>query len=237
MTTQVFGLDIDRRTIGIAVGVLGVVAAAVLGFQITGPKITEVQSLEGQIATANSTLATQQQQKQQLAEVPTKLVRANQTFDNLVALLPKEEAQSILLIDVARIVQGSQAQLVQFSPGVLEPSTEVQGLNNLAKATSKVSITGTFPQTLKVLRDIERLEQLLKVEELAVTPKTADAKDPKTLGTLSMAFNLTAYSLPPGAVIKPVEAKPAEGAKKDEKPADSLSENPALQPKTPAPAQ
>ncbi|WP_218082662.1 type 4a pilus biogenesis protein PilO [Anthocerotibacter panamensis] len=210
MTTQVFGIELDRRSIAILIGVAGLAIVGVVAFNVTVPKIAEVQSLDEQITTVRQSLDSQTQLRNRLADVPTKLARAQQTFENLTDLLPKEESPSILLIDIARIVKGSKAELVQYTPGKPTPTTEVAGLSNLSKSTSKVSLTGTFAQSLNVLKDLERLEQLLKVEDLTVTPATGNDK----AGLLTVGFSLSSYALPSGqAAPAPAPAASATPAK------------------------
>jgi len=217
--TQVFGLDLDRKNIAIAVGVLGLGVVLYVAYSFTYPKVAEVQSLDEQLTGARQNLDSQTQQKASLAEVPAKLARAQQTFTNLTALLPKEADQSILLIDLARLVKGSRVTLTQFTPGKPTITPEVAGLSNLYKSTNKVTITGDFVQILATLKDLERLEQLLKVEDLSITPGTASAQTAKTPQPLviksapvplSVTFNLAAYALPTATAAAAPPPPPAK---------------------------
>ncbi|WP_287129539.1 type 4a pilus biogenesis protein PilO [Candidatus Cyanaurora vandensis] len=216
MTTQVFGIDLDRRSIALMVGLVLGSIVGVVAFNFAYPKVAEVQALDEQLNTARTNLDSQTQQRTSLAQVPIKLSRARQTFDNLTALLPKEADQSILLIDIARIAKGSQASLTQFTPGKLVATTEVTGLSNLYKSTSKVTVSGDFTQVLVLLKDLERLEQLLKVEDVTVAPGTKAANE-VNVGPqpLTVTFNLSAYALPTGPLppsVTPATAAPATPA-------------------------
>jgi Tfp pilus assembly protein PilO len=70
---------------------------------------------------------------------------------------------------------------------------------------NKVSFKGNFPQVLKVLQDVERLEQLLRIENLSLKP--TGQKDRADL--LQVDFDLVAYLISDRAPAAPAAAAPA----------------------------
>ncbi len=195
MTTQFFGLELDRRGIGLVLGLAGLSIVATLALYLTSPKISEAQALDQQLTTARQNLELQTQAKNSLLTISEKLNKSQKVFHNLVGLLPQQGDQSLLLLDLNHTVRTAKATLVQFTPGVAVLSTEVAGLSNLSKTTSKVTVGGTFAQQLQVLRGLERLEHLLKIENLNLTPET------NQMGNLVMTFDISAYALAGDAMI------------------------------------
>ncbi|MGA7953246.1 MAG: type 4a pilus biogenesis protein PilO [Gloeobacterales cyanobacterium] len=189
--TKVFGLELDQKTLTLLGGVGGALVIGILAYNLVFPLYTQNQELQGQIDQKTQEKATKTQELTSLATVPEELSRVKATFSRIAGSIPKNFDISTLLIDITRIVEGTGAQLVKFTPGQPTATQEVKGLNNLQKVVNKVSFKATFPQTLKVLQDVERLEQLLRIENLSLKPIAQKER----ADLLQVDFDLVAYLL------------------------------------------
>jgi Tfp pilus assembly protein PilO len=189
--TKLFGLDLDQKTLALLGGVGGALVIGVLAYNLISPLYTQNQELQSQIDQKTQEKATKTQELSRLATVPEELNRVNSTFSRIAGSIPKNFDISTLLIDTTRIVEGAGAKLVKFTPGQTTATQEVQGLNNLQKVVNKVSFKATFPQALKVLQDVERLEQLLRIENLSLKPIVQKER----ADLLQVDFDLVAYLL------------------------------------------
>jgi type IV pilus assembly protein PilO len=190
-STKLFGLELDQKTLALLGGVGGALVIGLLAYNLVFPLYTQNQELQSQIDQKTQEKATKTQELSSLATVPEDLNRVKSTFSKIAGSIPKNFDISTLLIDTTRIVEGAGAKLVKFTPGQTTATQEVKGLNNLQKVVNKVSFKGNFPQTLKVLQDIERLEQLLRIENLSLKPI---AQKERT-DLLQVDFDLVAYLL------------------------------------------
>ncbi len=223
--TKLFGLDLDQKTLALLGGVGGALVIGVLAYNLISPLYTQNQELQSQIDQKTQEKVTKTQELSSLATVPAELNRVNSTFSRIAGSIPKNFDISTLLIDTTRIVEGAGAKLVKFTPGQTTATQEVQGLNNLQKVVNKVSFKGTFPQALKVLQDVERLEQLLRIENLSLKPIVQKER----ADLLQVDFDLVAYLL---------SDTPAVGNASATAPAsqEAKSSSPSATSKTPIPA-
>jgi Tfp pilus assembly protein PilO len=196
--TKLFGLELDQKTLALLAGVGGSLVIGILAYNLVSPLYTQNQELQGQIDQKTQEKATKAQELTTLAAVPEELTRVKTTFSRIAGSIPKSFNISTLLIDTTRIVEGAGAKLIKFTPGQNVATQEVKGLNNLQKVVNKVSFKATFPQALKVLQDVERLEQLLRIENLSLKPISQKERP----DALQVDFDLVAYLLsdaPPAA--------------------------------------
>jgi Tfp pilus assembly protein PilO len=204
-STKIFGLELDQKTITLLAGVGGALVIGVLGYNLVAPLYAQNQELQGQIEQKTQEKATKTQELTSLATVPEELGRVKATFSRIAGSIPRNFDISTLLIDTTQIVEGAGAKLIKFTPGQATASQEVKGLNNLQRVVNKVSFKGNFPQVLKVLQDVERLEQLLRIENLSLKP--TGQKDRADL--LQVDFDLVAYLISDRAPAAPAAAAPA----------------------------
>ncbi len=198
--TKLFGLELDQKTLALLAGVGGSLVIGILAYNLVSPLYTQNQELQGQIEQKIQEKAAKTQELSTLATVPEELTRVKTTFSRIAGSIPKNFDISTLLIDTTRIVEGAGAKLIKFTPGQSVATQEVKGLNNLQKVVNKVSFKATFPQALKVLQDVERLEQLLRIENLSLKPISQKERP----DALQVDFDLVAYLLS--------DALPAAGA-------------------------
>jgi Tfp pilus assembly protein PilO len=198
--TKLFGLELDQKTLALLGGVGGSLVIGLLAYNLVSPLYTQNQELQSQIDQKTLEKATKTQELSGLTTVPEELNRVKETFSRIAGSIPKNFDISTLLIDTTRIVEGAGAKLIKFTPGQNVATQEVKGLNNLQKVVNKVSFRATFPQALKVLQDVERLEQLLRIENLSLKPISQKERT----DSLQVDFDLVAYLLS--------DATPAGGA-------------------------
>ena len=190
-STKVFGLELDQKTLTLLGGVGGALVIGILAYNLVFPLYTQNQELQSQIDQKTQEKAAKTQELTSLATVPEELSRVKTTFSRIAGSIPKNFDISTLLIDITRIVEGAGAKLVKFTPGQPTATQEVKGLNNLQRVVNKVSFKATFPQTLKVLQNVERLEQLLRIENLSLKPIVQKERS----DLLQVDFDLVAYLL------------------------------------------
>lgn len=189
--TKLFGLELDQKTLALLAGVGGSLVIGILAYNLVSPLYTQNQELQAQIDQKTQEKATKTQELSTLGTVPDELSRVKTTFSRIAGSIPKSFNISTLLIDTTRIVEGAGAKLIKFTPGQNVATQEVKGLNNLQKVVNKVSFKATFPQALKVLQDVERLEQLLRIENLSLKPISQKERP----DALQVDFDLVAYLL------------------------------------------
>ncbi|MBD1917068.1 MULTISPECIES: hypothetical protein [Cyanophyceae] len=194
-----------------------------------------VYSLLGGSQTLDTLLLDINQQIQNSNAAIADVLRANPaTLDNaqLAALgLTREQLQRVK----TQFAGTSQVQkqlfsseLLRFNPSPPEPVTDrAPELNGkLERVTVDVSMQALFPQTLSIMRNIERLEPLIIIKDVqqSIAPPPADATEEELLGisrllltdfTLEVLVPIGDPSVPPEPPPPPAPAEgetPVEGA-------------------------
>jgi type IV pilus assembly protein PilO len=197
-TSRFFGLELDRRGISVLVGVGGMLVVGLVAFNITLPQFNRIQELDAQISQKQQEVDTK---KSQLAQLPALLAereRSGQLLRAVTSLIPTADKLPSLLIDTTRLVKASNADLRKFTPGELKAIPELNGAVNIQSTSAKVSLTASFGETLALMRNIERLEQLLRIENISLKPvetKTPAPGAAPATQRLVAEFDLTAYML------------------------------------------
>jgi type IV pilus assembly protein PilO len=188
-----------------------------------------VYSLLGGPQTLDTLLLDINQQIQNSNAAIADVLRANPaTLDNaqLAALgLTREQIQRVKtqFADTPQVQkQLFSSELLRFNPSPAEPVTDLgPELNGkLERVTVDVSMQALFPQTLSIMRNIERLEPLIIIKDVqqSIAPPPAETTEEELLGISRLL--LTDYTLevlvPVGDPSVPPEPPPppapAEGA-------------------------
>ncbi len=194
-----------------------------------------VYSLLGSSQTLDTLLLDINQQIQNSNAAIADVLRANPaTLDNaqLAALgLTREQLQRVKTqFAGAPQVQKQlfSSELLRFNPSQPEPVTdrgpELNG--RLERVTVDVSMQALFPQTLSIMRNIERLEPLIIIKDVqqSIAPPPADVTEEELLGisrllltdyTLEVLVPVGDPSVPPEPPPPPAPAEgeaPVEGA-------------------------
>jgi len=162
----------NYQLIGIGIGVLGVVVAALIGWFMVKPAWEKNQEqrkklaeLEKQIKTGATLEAEEEKAKAQRAI-------AQRRKEEVTALFASEKALETLLLDMHRIVDARQAQMNRFepsnsgSPEVISDGSLGPLVNGkLKQKEMKMELTGSFDQIRSVLLTMERLQPLLVVKD------------------------------------------------------------------------
>jgi type IV pilus assembly protein PilO len=224
MTTSArfLGIELDRRGIAFLVGGGGLLVVALIAWQITLPAYTRIQELDTTIAQQKQDISTKQQQ---VAEKPGLLAqkqRSEQLLASTISLIPSQDKLPSLLIDVTSLAKSSNVDLRKFTPGEIKAMPELNGVANIQSTAAKVSLTGNFSDVLQMIGKIERLEEILRIENVTLKPIETKSLLPgaPTTQRLTVDFDLTAYiqggkvtSPAPGAPPAPAPAAPANPPK------------------------
>ncbi|MGF1512698.1 MAG: pilus assembly protein PilO [Elainellaceae cyanobacterium] len=237
-----FGVELTPNVLGIIAAVLGVAASLYLLFRVVIPKISETQALQQEVEQLEVLIQNPEETQREIAEARERLARAEQLQADVLALFANEENLETLLYDLNQRVESvnagvvdeeRRAELVRFevneaASGPVQDGSLGESVNNrLERRVYNVELEGNFAQTQSILRNIERLQPLLIVQELDSNLDTAgqtvqiDQQGNVSAGAaspeprLSTAFRLDALlpaSGAPAEAAETAEGAPAEGA-------------------------
>ena len=110
-------LVITPQIQGIAIAVVGLVLAGVVGWKLILPAMTQTQELETKISELNNNIEGQKKRKAKLKEVTDQLESAKQEKENVMALFGKNDFLETLLFDVNKIVvENHKGTIQKFNP-------------------------------------------------------------------------------------------------------------------------
>ncbi len=178
---KLFGITITPLVGAIALTLLGALAAYLLWSNLVQGTLARNQELKADIAAKEEQLRNQADTQKQIADAKVRLQSAEQLQADVRSLFATEDSLNTLLLDVNERVQSvnagvtdptQRASLDQFDlnteeSGVIDDSslgTEVNG--KLQRQVYDVQLTGSFPQTQSIIRNIERLQPLLVITGL-----------------------------------------------------------------------
>jgi type IV pilus assembly protein PilO len=178
---KLFGITITPLIGAIALTLLGALAAYLLWSNLVQGTLARNQELKADIATKEEQLRNQSETQKQIADAKVRLQSAQQLQADVRSLFATEESLNTLLLDVNERVQSvnagvtdpnKRASLAQFDlnteeSGVIDDSSLGSDVNGkLERRVYDVQITGSFPQTQSIIRNIERLQPLLVITDL-----------------------------------------------------------------------
>lgn len=238
----IFGLQLSPIVIGAIAAVLLLGGAVFAFFNLVTPQLDEQSSLNQQIAEREQQIRDPQERERLLAEAQARLESAEQLQADVLALFANEENLETLLLDLNARVQSVNAGIEQEdrravlsrftvnegASGVIDDGslgTAVDG--RLERRVYDVTLEGSFAQIQSILRNLERLQPLLIVQNF--NTQIAEANDTLQLdeqGNLAPAENApsrltTSFRLdallpfeapPPPPEEEGTEGQPAEGA-------------------------
>ncbi|MBD2295837.1 pilus assembly protein PilO [Anabaena sphaerica FACHB-251] len=233
-----FGITFTPQIIGGIVGGLGFLGGVYMIVNTVMPAWNNFQDLQ----TRNNNLQGEVEQKrlkaQQIDKVLAELAQSKQQQTQVLALFANEKSLDTLLIDTSLLVDSSNAQvpgtnavrakLKKFVPSgdkaeiITDNSLGEKVNNKLKRQTIKVEIEGNFEQTQAIMRNIERLQPLLLVQnyDSKLIPPEVDKSDEKKkavrtgIGKLSTSFDLVALMPLTAEELTEIAAKAAPPAQK-----------------------
>lgn len=178
---KLFGLSLTPVVIGTILALLGLGAAIWLWLNVVQPAMQRNQELKQDIATKEQEIANQEETQQQIEQARVRLVEAQQLQSEVLSLFATDRSVDTLLLDVNERVQSAnagiqsadrRAVLARFDLNAGESGLVTDGSygdavnNKLERRVYDVSIEGSFPQVVSIIRSIERLQPLLVVSNL-----------------------------------------------------------------------
>lgn len=178
---KLFGLTLTPTVSGVLVALLGLGAAIWLWVSVVQPTLERNRELKQDVAAKQQQLENQAETQQRIEEARAELAEAQQLQAEVLSLFATERSLDTLLLDVNERVQSAnagvqnpdrRAVLARFNldpeaSGVVNDSAYGEAVNNkLERRVYNVSIQGTFPQVVSIVRSIERLQPLLVVSNL-----------------------------------------------------------------------
>lgn len=229
---KLFGLSLTPVVIGTIAALAGLGVAIWLWLNVVQPAAQRNQELRQDIAAKEQEIANQEETQRQIEQARARLTEAQQLQSEVLSLFATDRSVDTLLLDVNERVQSAnagirdanrRAVLAKFdlnagASGVVTDGSYGDAVNNrLERRVYDVSIEGTFPQVVSIIRSIERLQPLLVVSNLTsqLDPTTQKlvldnqgriAAQPETRITTN--FQLSAL-VPTEQATAPAEAAPA----------------------------
>jgi Tfp pilus assembly protein PilO len=204
----ILGMELTPGRIGIAIGLLGVLAAGLLAFTNLRPLLQQIQQTENEIDQTTNTLTSVRQQIDSLSNVETDIEDGRRVNARVSELLPTPENVDTQLLDLSRLMQQSDVQMRSFAPSEPVPADATSAPEvpadiafSIEVQNTNVAMRGEYDDIISLMSNVERLETLLRVRNLNIQ----FTEDPTQLVS---AFTLTAYIYDRDATPPP----PPEGA-------------------------
>ncbi|UFP94686.1 type 4a pilus biogenesis protein PilO [Gloeobacter morelensis] len=199
-TNRFLGIELNRQGIALLVGLGGLLVVLLIGLQITLPQYNRLADLDGQIAQRNAEIASKQSLLAQLPTLTAERERSAKLLASVASLIPPAEKLPTLLVDTTRLVKASNGELRQFTPSQTKALPEVADSINIQANTAKISLNATFAEVLTLMRNFERLDALVRIENVSLQPLEIKNAPPGTPPSQRLAaeFDLTAYVLGSG---------------------------------------
>lgn len=204
----VFGLQLSPIVIGVIAAVLLIGGAIFAFLNLVSPKLAEQASLNQQIAEREQQIRNPQERERLLAEAQARLESAEQLQADVLALFANEESLETLLLDLNARVQSVNAGIEQEdrravlsrftvnegASGIIDDGSFGEAVNGrLERRVYDVTLEGSFAQIQSILRNLERLQPLLIVQNF--NTQIAEANETllvDTQGNLAPAENAPA---------------------------------------------
>ncbi|ACK71685.1 type IV pilus assembly protein [Gloeothece citriformis PCC 7424] len=231
-----FGITFTPKVSGIALGALGAFGAVYILMNMVMPAYTTYQEQKAEEA---SLLEQVEQQKtgefeKKLQKAEAELQQKQALRKEILAFFGSEKSLDTLLLDINKFFKSRNVALLKFTPDgeatVIDDSSLGQGVNQkLKRQNINIEMEGGFVQTQAILKDLERLQPLILIQnlktenntqllELKRNPLQLIPKDPtaKVSFVLQVILPVSFEDLPPPAAEKP-ESEKKDKAEKDPK--------------------
>jgi type IV pilus assembly protein PilO len=198
-------LVITPQIQGIAIALVGVALAGVVGWKLILPAMTQTQELEAKISELNNNIEGQKKRKAKLQEVTNQLESAKQEKENVMALFGKNDFLETLLFDFNKIVvEKHKATIQKFNPVKTSSSGWILGetppgatakpaaappadgaaaappgpkLSEAIKGvTIQVEMQGKWEQQQAALQDLERLPAMVLMDAFVLEVDRSNQK-------------------------------------------------------------
>ncbi|MBD2778819.1 pilus assembly protein PilO [Iningainema tapete] len=228
----VFGITFTPKIIGIIVGVLGILGAGYIIFNMIMPAWETYQQQQAKQTSLQGEIEQKKANLKQIDKVKKDLALSKEQQKQVLGLFANEKTLDTLLFDLNRLIDGNtqisanslRARLRKFVPASqkAEPITDgslgtlVDG--KLKRRSVNIEIIGTYEQTQSILRNIERLQPLLIVKNydssLAPEPPIQVGKELPRIGPASISTLIQLQALMPLNPEEVAQANQAAAKKK-----------------------
>ena len=169
-----FGITFTPTVMGIALAVVGIVGAAYMFIKMVKPVQAKYQQLETQKEQVQTQLKKIKSGdlQQLLAQRQADLGDQKALKSRVIAMFTNERDLDTLLIDLNNFVAANNGELLKYQPdssistitdNSLGPNTE----GKLKRKGISIAFEADFPQTKKIVRDLEKLQPLLMVKSIS----------------------------------------------------------------------
>jgi type IV pilus assembly protein PilO len=166
---SIFGIDLSPMLLGAVLAVAGIGGAGYLIYTSVAPMYQANQEQQTKLANVQQQIKDRQNMDKKIAEAEVKLKTAEAQRETVLSLFANEEKLDTLLIDLNKLVGDRQGQLQSFKPdqatsgtGPIVDSSLGAALNNkLRRKSIDIDVRGGFEQMQSILRTVERMDQLL----------------------------------------------------------------------------
>ncbi|MCS6782933.1 MAG: hypothetical protein NZ821_00480 [Gloeomargarita sp. SKYB31] len=208
---KIFGLSpfVLYGVLAALVGLGGAVAIYTTQVRPTSERVAQLQS---EVDALNAEIRQKEAALRDRARVEAELKQAQEQRARLERVFGDQKDLKVALLMLDRQIRETGANLRVFKPGAVAtagqteeqtPGTEQkksaqasaaeQAMGLLKKVTYDVEFEGTFPQTLAVLRNIERLKLLLNLTNFSMEAPTTSGEDEGQVPRLTTKFTLEAF--------------------------------------------
>ena len=240
----IFGLEITPTIIGVLIALVGIGGTGYLYKEKVMPVAVGNATLRTEIATKEGQLVSQAQQLENIAKIEAELAAAMQKRRNVYSLFANEDTMDTLLLDINQRIESSnatlngvrnqvrargippillEAQLKTFNPGekaVVADGSLGEAVNGkLKRENYSINFSADYAQTQSILRNLERLEPLLMVQNFSITSgqtvdETVIGSDGQVISSpkaqLDTSFQIDALIPTADADVPPEVAPPVE---------------------------
>jgi len=207
-----FGQTISPRTIGIAIGVIGIAAAGYMFVSFVQPLWTTIDSTKSGIETKRTSITAKEATIKQKGDLQAKVATAKERREAVFSLLPSSDTMDTLLIDLNKLIKSSNVSPVQLTGNLLEsfspsPRSPIVPDGQYRSQVLNIQFASSYSDLISILRSIESLRTLVVVQNLQLTQRqSVNLRNPGNLTAeqqktqiarlppiLSTTFSLVAY--------------------------------------------
>ncbi len=178
-----FGITFTPKVSGIALGLLGLLVSAYLLMNFGLSAFGELSELQAQEADKRQQVEAKESGKldQEKLSLEAELRRLQLTKQQVLGLYSKPDTLNTILLDITRLAEAGKVELLSFQPAgettVVNDGSLGTAVNGKLKRQSyQLQIDGTYQNIQTFLRNLERLQPLLVVKNLSISPQQTESQ-------------------------------------------------------------